>query len=60
MPTMIVQTAINSATQNRITGFGPNRASASPPTQDSTAAAMAAMIPKTPIWITVQSSTSVA
>ena len=57
---MTVQTAISAQQEAVMTGFGPIRWSTRPPAQVMTAAAMAAVMPKTPICTTLQPSTSVA
>jgi hypothetical protein len=60
IPTMTAQTAISVQQQKTITGLGPKRWSARPPAQVRIAAAMAAMMPKTPISTVCQPSTRAA
>lgn len=60
MAVMTTQTAARAMTMATITGFGPKRKSARPPTQVATMADSAPMMPNTPTLVTDQFSTSVA
>src|SRR5690606_41735445 len=46
--------AVRTTIASRITGFGPTEESSLPPAQEAKVAAIAATMPKTPLWITVQ------